>query len=102
MLADFGGIQLGHLSFVHLGVPLFKVYLQVVADSILSKFDRWRGKHLFMVGRVCLVNSMIASSFIHTFMVYKWPSRLLCFMEKCIHNFVWIGLIATRKLVSVS
>lgn len=52
MLADFCGIQLGSFPIVYLVMPLFKgsshrVHLQGVANSILVKFDRWRGQTSF-------------------------------------------------------
>lgn len=106
-LASFCNVRMGTLPFSYLGVHLFKgkprrIHLQGIADSILPKFDRWRAKHLFMAGRVCLVNSVISASFIHSFMVYKWPSSLIKFMEKRIRNFVWTGSVASKKLISVS
>lgn len=55
-----------------------------------------------MAGRVCLVNSVITSSFIYTFMIYRWPISLIRYMEKRIRNFIWTGSIATKKLVSIS
>lgn len=35
-------------------------------------------------------------------MVYKWLVSLLNFMEKCIHNFVWIGLVTSKNIISIS
>lgn len=54
-----------------------------------------------MAGRICLVNSVITSSLIHSFMVYKWPLRLIKYMEKAIRNFVWTGSVISKKLVVV-
>lgn len=98
-MASLCGIKIGHFSFQCLGVPLFKgtprrVHLQGISDSILAKFDWWRGKHLSMAGMVFLVNSTIYSSFIHSFMIYKWPKSLLNYMEKKILNFIWTGFVS--------
>lgn len=70
---------------MELGVPLFKgsphrIHLQGIADTILSKFDRWQGKHLSIAGHVFLVNLVITISFIHSFMIYKWPISLIRYM----------------------
>lgn len=64
------------LPFVYLGVPLFKgtpkvCYLQGIEDKILHQFESWKGKSLSMAGRVCLVNSVITSMFIHSFIICK-------------------------------
>jgi hypothetical protein len=75
-------LQLKHISlpFHYIGVPLFKGAprksgLQPVAeaDKILSKFANWKGSSLSLAGRITLVNSVIQSSFLHSFAVYSWP-----------------------------
>ena len=93
MLGSIAGMQKGNLPLHYLGVPLFqgapkKGWLQPLADKVLSKFDNWKGKLLSMAGRVALVNSVIYGSFLHSFMVYKWPTSLLRRMEKAIRNFI--------------
>ena len=89
-----------------MGVPLFqgapkRRWLQGLADKVLAKFDSWTGKTLSMAGRVALVNSVIYGSFLHSFMIYKWPLLMLKFMEKSIRNFIWTDSISEKKLVTV-
>ncbi|KAK2652371.1 hypothetical protein Ddye_012227 [Dipteronia dyeriana] len=77
-------MQIGRLPFSYLGVPLFrekpkKSMLQPIADKILSKFASLliRRKALSLAGRTTLIKSVITRSFVHSFMIYKWPSSLL-------------------------
>lgn len=68
----------GSLPFTYLGVPIFfgkprVAHLTHIAERIINKFDRWSRSCLSMAGRVCLVNSMIASFTTHSIMVYHWP-----------------------------
>lgn len=101
------GFSEGSLPFIYLGVPLFtgkprRIFFQPVMDKILSKFSRWRGSSLSMVGRVCLVDSVIASSLVHSMMIYKWPSSLLKDIEAAMRNFIWTGDIRKRGFTSVA
>ncbi|KAK6163792.1 hypothetical protein DH2020_000656 [Rehmannia glutinosa] len=92
------GIHPGAFPTVYLGAPIFKgappkvADLQPVFDKIILKFRRWKGSSLSLAGRVCLVNSVISSSFVHTMMVYKWPGTLLKQMERAMRNFIWTGM----------
>ncbi|KAL8486523.1 hypothetical protein ACS0TY_023277 [Phlomoides rotata] len=70
------------LPFTYLGVPIFRgapkaCHLRGTADRIISKFSCWKGSSLSLVGRACLVNSVIVSSLVHSMMIYKWPRSLL-------------------------
>ncbi|XP_050222822.1 uncharacterized protein LOC126672915 [Mercurialis annua] len=99
-------IKRGSLPFNYLGVPLFagaprKIYLQSIADKVTNKFAGWKGSALSMAGRVTLVNSVILSSLLHSFSIYKWPTSLIEHLEKCIRNFIWTGSIEKTKLVTV-
>ena len=78
---------------MYLGVPLFQgapkeCWLQVLADKVLAKFDSCTRKFLSMAGRLALVNSVIYGSFLHSFIIYRWPILMLKKMEKTIHNFI--------------
>ena len=98
---------IGHLPFSYLGVPLFrgkprKAVLQPIANKILSKFDKWKGKSLSLVGRATLIRSVITGSFVHSFMIYKWPSSLLSLINRKLRNFLWTGSCEETKLVRVA
>ncbi|KAK3221824.1 hypothetical protein Dsin_008849 [Dipteronia sinensis] len=95
-LQSLVGMQIGRLSFYYLGVPLFrgkprKSVLMPIADKILSKFDKWKGKSLSLAGKATLIRSAITGSFVHPFMVYKWPISLIQMVTKKIKNFLWIS-----------
>ena len=99
-------MHFGSLPFDYLGVPLFmgapkRKWLQHVADRILAKFVKWKGDTLSQAGRLVLIKSVICSSLLHSFAVYKWPMNLLKHMEKHMCNFLWSGSTAARKLVSL-
>ncbi|XP_057779593.1 uncharacterized protein LOC130998178 [Salvia miltiorrhiza] len=88
--------SVGSLPFNYLGVPLFvgrtrASYLRPIHDRISNKFARWRGRHLSMAGRVCLVKSVIQSSLTHSMMIYHWPRSLLKVLDAKCRNFIWTG-----------
>ncbi|KAI9198283.1 hypothetical protein LWI28_012969 [Acer negundo] len=106
-LQSLVGMQTGQLPFSYLGVPLFrgkprKAVLQPIADKILCKFAKWKGKSLSLVGRVTLIKSVITSSFVHSFMIYKWPSSLLSLINRKLRNFLWTASCKETKLVRVA
>ncbi|KAK3212772.1 hypothetical protein Dsin_017478 [Dipteronia sinensis] len=101
------GIQIGRLPFYYLGVPLFpgkprKSVLMPIADKILSKFAKWKGKSFSLAGRATLIRSVITGFFVHSFMVYKWLISLIQMVTKKIRNFLWTGSCEETKLVRVS
>ncbi|XP_048226626.1 uncharacterized protein LOC8282881 [Ricinus communis] len=97
-LDSFPLVYLGVLNFQ--GAPKAK-WLKATMDNILVKFDNWKGRTLFMAGRLALINSVIFASLLHTFMMYRWPSSLLKSIEKAIRNFLWTGSVSYKKLVTV-
>ena len=106
-LQSLVGMQIGHLPFSYLGVPLFqgkprKAVLRPIADKILSKFAKWKGKSLSLAGRATLIRSVITGSFVHSFMIYKWPSSLLSLINRKLRNFLWTGSCEETKLVRVA
>ena len=71
-------VRSGTVPFNYLGVPIFysapkTCYLKPIADHILTKFVAWKGSTLSMAGRLALINSVVYGSFLHSFMIYKWP-----------------------------
>lgn len=52
-----------------------------------------------MARSICLVNSMISSSVIHSLSVYKWPHLLIKELETASRNFVWTGKISVGTIV---
>ncbi|KAK3223775.1 hypothetical protein Dsin_010800 [Dipteronia sinensis] len=101
------GMQIEHLPFSYLGVLLFRgkptgSLLQPVVDKIISKFSKWKGKALCMVGRATLIKSVITGSFVHSVMIYKWPSLLLRLINRNLRNFLWTDLCEESKLIWVA
>ncbi|XP_050222916.1 uncharacterized protein LOC126673008 [Mercurialis annua] len=99
-------IKKGNLPFEYLGVPLFigmpkKIWLKPIADRICNKFSKWKGKSLSMAGRLLLIKSVVTSSLLHSFAVYRWPHSLISYIQKCMRNFLWSGSILNRKPVQV-
>ncbi|XP_057791059.1 uncharacterized protein LOC131008183 [Salvia miltiorrhiza] len=93
----------GRIPFNYLGVPIFQgraraSHLRAIHDKILNKFARWKGLHLSMAGRLCLIQSVIQSSLTHSMMIYKWPRSLLTKLDTCCRNFLWTGNI--KKIAS--
>ena len=55
-----------------------------------------------MAGHLALMKSVVYGFFLHSFMIYKWPSSLFKSLEKSIRNFLWTGSIHKKKLVTVN
>lgn len=90
------GFIVGSFPLNYLGVPLFRGvpryrHILPLADRIVTKFDKWTGRHLSMAGRLCLVKSVISSSAVHSMMIYKWSSSLTTRLDKVCRNFIWSG-----------
>lgn len=95
-VTEITSISIGSLPFKYLGVLIFKgspkvEHLLPIADSIIQIFSRWRGHILSLAGRHCLINSVIASSLVHTMMIYRWPKSLLYHLEVAIRSYLWTG-----------
>ncbi|KAF1878789.1 hypothetical protein Lal_00047461 [Lupinus albus] len=43
------------------------------------------------MGRVEIVKSIIHSSLVYSFLIYRWPSQLIKKIDGCIRNFIWAG-----------
>ncbi|KAK2655585.1 hypothetical protein Ddye_008637 [Dipteronia dyeriana] len=91
----------------YLGVPLFigepkRLWLIPWADKIKSKLESWKSFSLSMACRLCLIDSVITSSFLHSFQVYRWSSSLLKDLNAAIQNFFWTGSIDDRNFIQVA
>ncbi|KAK2639749.1 hypothetical protein Ddye_027544 [Dipteronia dyeriana] len=73
-----------------------------IADKILAKFAKLKGKSLSLASRATLICSVITGSFVHSFMVYKWLVSLIQMVTKKIINFLWTGSCEESKLVRVA
>ena len=54
-----------------------------------------------MAGRFQLVQSVYQSLFLHCFSIYQLPSCVLKHLSACARNFIWLGDLSSRKLVTV-
>ncbi|KAL8464676.1 hypothetical protein ACS0TY_034253 [Phlomoides rotata] len=95
-------ITIGFLPFTYLGVPLCRgsprtCHLTALADSIISKFSKWKGHSLSLAGRKCVVNIVIAASLVHSMMINYWPRSFLKKVETAMRNFIWTGDISKRN-----
>lgn len=105
-LQGITGMIKGSLPFNYLGVPLFtgapkKKWLRPLADKICGRYSKWKGNSLSRAGRLTHVNSVIISSLLHSFAIYKWPLSLISYIERCMCNFIWSGSIDCKKLVTL-
>ncbi|KAL8535288.1 hypothetical protein ACS0TY_011058 [Phlomoides rotata] len=96
------GITHGSLPMSYLEVPIFRgaprvCHLASLADSIISKFAKWKGHSLSLAGRKCMINSVIAASLVYSMMVYYWPRTLMKKIETAMRNFLWTGDITRRN-----
>ncbi|XP_057808794.1 uncharacterized protein LOC131023266 [Salvia miltiorrhiza] len=101
------GFAIGCLPVTYLGVPLFTgriraSYFMHIYDKIVNKFASWKGRHLSMAGRLCLVRSVIQSSVTHSMMIYRWPKSLIYKLDKKCRNFIWIGNVDSKPTCPVN
>ncbi|KAJ4717455.1 Ribonuclease H [Melia azedarach] len=106
VVKDILNFQEPFLPFIYLGVPIFcgkprQIYLQVLADKVRARLEGWRGKLLSLVGRTQLVQTVIQSTILHSFSIYKWPVSLIKMVNTWCRNFIWSGNCHTRKLITV-
>ena len=55
-----------------------------------------------MASRLCLINSVITGSFLHSFQVYHWPSSLLKDLNAAIRNLFWTSSTDGHKSIQVA
>ncbi|KAK3222741.1 hypothetical protein Dsin_009766 [Dipteronia sinensis] len=89
------------------GVPVFRghpkrIHLQPIADNARAMLQEWKCKLLSMASRVRLVKFVNQSILLYTFAVYKWPVSLLKLLKAWARNFVWIGDVLKRKILTIS
>ena len=101
------GILASDLPFTYLGVTLLRGvprvrHLRGIADAVIVKQGRWKGRTLSLAGRVCLVESVIKGAFVHSMMVYMWPKELIRMLDMSMRNFIWTGDIGRRGSVPVN
>ncbi|XP_057779551.1 uncharacterized protein LOC130998134 [Salvia miltiorrhiza] len=101
------GFAMGSLPVTYLGVPIFAgrmraSYLIGIYDKIVNKFSSWKGLHLSMAGRICLVRSVIQSSVTHSMMIYRWPKSLIYKLDRKCRNFIWSGHVNKKPSCPVS
>lgn len=91
------------LPFTYLGIPIFlgAPKFNTSRRSIIQRFAKWCGHTLSLARRHCLINSVIASSLVHTMMVYKWPKSLLHRIEVAIRCYLWSGDINCKGFSNV-
>ncbi|XP_057808675.1 uncharacterized protein LOC131023144 [Salvia miltiorrhiza] len=97
----------GLMPFNYLGVPIFQgraraLYFRAIHDRIINKFSRWKGRHLSMAGRLCLIKSVIQSSVTHSMLVYRWPKALIKDLDAKCRNFLWTGSTLKKATCTVS
>ncbi|KAH6758884.1 hypothetical protein C2S51_019119 [Perilla frutescens var. frutescens] len=51
---------------------------------------------------MCLVNTVIVSSALHSMLIYKWPLSLLTTIEKACRNFIWTWDISVSSRSAVA
>lgn len=76
--------------------------IKPIADKILQYFDYWKGKTVSYMGQAYLIDSVITSSFVHSFMVYMWPTFLIKYMNSTIRNYLWSSSISSRMVMTVA
>lgn len=95
------GFSEGGVPFTYLGTPIFRGApktdnFRKLSDEIVCKMNKWKGSTLSLAGRVCMVKSVIISSFLHVMKVYILPAAIITKVENAMRNFIWSGSVSSK------
>jgi len=62
-----------YLGMIIGGNPRRSVFWNPIVDKIHSRLSRWKGRMLSMVGRICLIKSVISALPLFYFSFFKAP-----------------------------
>ncbi|CAI8602751.1 unnamed protein product [Vicia faba] len=104
ILTDLSSFVIGSSTMQYLGLPIFKgkskkVYLQPLADKVISKLASWKVYLLSLVGRVKRAKFSIQGMFMHSMVVYDWSVSLLRILERAMKRFIWNGDNTKSKVI---
>ena len=79
------GITISHTDIVQ------KNY-GVITEKVKRTLDSWKQRGLSLIGKVQIINSLVASLFVYKMMVLpQIPTRIITNIENLMRNFIWNG-----------
>lgn len=105
-IAKFVGFPMGFMSFMYLGVPVFrgtpkKIYFQALVDKTKCKLAFWKDVLLSNVGKTQIIQYVIHNMMVYSITTYSWPLTLMKEFEIWFKNFVWSRDISKRRLTTI-
>lgn len=102
ILASSGFVK-NFLHFKYLGVPICSRRISIsdrekLIEKMMLKIRLWSSKHVFFVGRVQLINSVLISLHLYLAQVFILPKHVLHEIEKVCRAFLWSREYYSSKL----
>ncbi|GJU34638.1 uncharacterized protein Tco_1182992 [Tanacetum coccineum] len=84
----------GTLPVKYLGVPLVSSRLaykdcKELVEKVQNRINNWKNKFLSFVGRLQLIQSVIASMHVYWSSVFILPSRIMSYIKQLMRSFLW-------------
>lgn len=91
----------------YLGVPLIhsrvnKLTYRYILDNVRSKLENWESRHLYLVGRITLAQSMVIAIPVYIMQTTYIPASVCNDIDKLCKNFIWCTSSGHRKIPLVS
>ena len=95
------------ISFMYLEMPIGgnsrrSQFWQPVINKVRNRLSSWKGKLIFVVGRVCLIKSVISALLLYYMSFFKMLKSVKKELIKIQRNFLWGWGSEARKIAWVS
>jgi len=92
--------------FIYLGMPVGGSHKRGdfwngVIEKVQARLSRWKGRCLTMVGRICLIKSVLSSIPLFFMSLFKLPSGVAGKLIKIQRNFLWGGVQKEGRLIGL-
>ena len=78
------------ITITHDVKQTLKKNYEPIIQKVVSTLKKWRNRNLSLIGKVLIVNTLIASLFVHKMQVLPMiPSKIVKKIEKIIEEFLW-------------
>ena len=94
-------------SFIYLGLPIGGchkrgAFWSRVIERVKARLSKWKGRCLSLVGRICLIKSVLSSLPLFFMSLFKMPSTVVDKIVRIQRNFLWGWGSEGRKIAWAS